>query len=82
MLTMTATAVKENFDAVLENIQNESEPIFVIGNEKIMVMVSEEYWRGFEETMYLCRDPRMAQKIIEGLNTPVSECIPESEVDF
>jgi len=82
MLTMTATAVKENFDEVMNNIQAEDEPIFVIGNEKVMVMVSEEYWRGFEETMYLCRDPELMKDIIEGINTPVSECIPESEVDF
>jgi len=82
MLTMTATAVKENFDEVLNNIQDEDEPIFVIGNEKIMVMVSEEYWRGFEETLYLSRDPELMKDIIEGINTPISECIPESEVDF
>jgi PHD/YefM family antitoxin component YafN of YafNO toxin-antitoxin module len=79
---MTATAVKENFDQVLENIQNEDEPIFVIGNEKVMVMVSAEYWRGFKETMFLSKDPELMKDIIEGINTPISECIPESEVDF
>jgi PHD/YefM family antitoxin component YafN of YafNO toxin-antitoxin module len=82
MQTMTATAVKENFDAVLESIQNDNEPIFVIGNEKAVVMVSADYWGSFEETAFLSQDSEMRKDIIDGLNTPISECIPESEVDF
>jgi len=82
MQTMTATAMKESFDEILENIQADDEPIYVIGNEKVMVVVPEEYWKSVEETLFLSRDPRMVQKILEGINTPISECIPESEVDF
>jgi PHD/YefM family antitoxin component YafN of YafNO toxin-antitoxin module len=82
MQTMTATAVKENFDAVLESIQNYNEPIFVICNEKAVVMVSADYWENFEETAFLSQDSEMRKDIIDGLNTPISECIPESEVDF
>jgi PHD/YefM family antitoxin component YafN of YafNO toxin-antitoxin module len=82
MQTMTATAVKRNFDEILENIQNDAEPIFVVGNEKAMVMVSAQYWHNFEETAYLSQNPQMRKKILEGLETPVSECIPESGIDF
>jgi PHD/YefM family antitoxin component YafN of YafNO toxin-antitoxin module len=79
---MTATAVKKNFDKILENIQGDSEPIFVVGNEKAMIMVSAEYWNDFEETAYLSQNPKMRKKILKGLKTPVCECIPESEIDF
>jgi len=79
---MTATTVKKNFDEILENIQNDSEPIFVVGNEKAMVMVSAQYWRDFEETAYLSQNPKMKKKILKGLKTPVSECTPESEINF
>lgn len=82
MQTMTATSVKKNFDEILENIQNDNEPIFVVGNEKAMVMISAEYWRSFEETAYLSQSPKMRKKILKGLKTPVSECIPESEINF
>jgi len=82
MLTMTATNVKRNFDKVFETIQNDYEPIFVIGNEKSMVMISSEYWRNYEETIYLSRNPITRKKILRGLNTPISECVHESEINF
>jgi len=82
MQTMTATAVKKNFDEILENIQNDSEPIFVVGNEKAMVMVSAQYWRDFEETAYMSQNPKMKKKILKGLKTPISECTSESEINF
>ncbi len=37
---------------------------------------------GAWETMQLLSDPEMAEKLIEGKNTPLSECIPESEVEW
>ena len=82
MQTMTATTVKKNFDEILENIQNDSEPIFVVGNEKAMVMVSAQYWRDFEETAYMSQNPKMKKKILKGLKTPISECTSESEINF
>jgi PHD/YefM family antitoxin component YafN of YafNO toxin-antitoxin module len=82
MQTMTATAVKKNFNQVFENIQNDYEPIFVIGNEKSMVIVSTEYWRNYEETIFLSKNPTMRKKILKGLNTPISKCVHESEIDF
>lgn len=33
------------------------------------------------ETEYLLSIPKMEEKIIEGLNTPIEECIKESEVE-
>ncbi len=37
---------------------------------------------GTLETMQLLSNPRLAEKLISGKNTPLSECIPESEVDW
>lgn len=37
---------------------------------------------GALETMQLLSEPELAEKIIEGKNTPLSECVPESEVDW
>ena len=35
---------------------------------------------GALETARLLSDPEMAAKLTEGKNTPLSECVPESEV--
>jgi len=37
---------------------------------------------GALETMQLLSDPGMAEKLIEGKKTPLSECISASEVDW
>lgn len=37
---------------------------------------------GALETMQLLSEPELSKKIIEGKNTPLSECVPESEVDW
>ena len=34
------------------------------------------------ETEYLASDKRVKDEIIAGKKTPLSECIPESEVEF
>lgn len=37
---------------------------------------------GALETIRLLSEPELAKKIIEGKNTPLSECVPESEVQW
>ena len=32
------------------------------------------------ETLYLSSNPQVRDTIIEGLNTPLDECLPETEV--
>lgn len=34
------------------------------------------------ETLELLSIPRMKEKLLKGQNTPLSECIPESEIDW
>lgn len=45
-----------------------------------MKATMDELEAGALETAQLLSDPKMAEKLIEGKNTPLSECIPESEV--
>ena len=37
---------------------------------------------GALETMQLLSDPELAEKLIDGKNTPLSECVLESEVQW
>ena len=43
------------------------------------VIMDEAYLRNLEETNYLYGIPEMRQNIIEGINTPLSEC---EEIDW
>lgn len=37
---------------------------------------------GALETMQLLSSPELAEKLIDGKNTPLSDCVPESEVNW
>ena len=39
-----------------------------------LILLSEEEYSGLIETLYLCSIPGMKESIIEGMNTPLSEC--------
>ena len=43
--------------------------------DKELGIVSEEEFESYKETLYLESIPGMKQKIIKGLNTPLSECL-------
>jgi PHD/YefM family antitoxin component YafN of YafNO toxin-antitoxin module len=44
------------------------------------VVTNEEKYNSLTETLYLSSVPGMREKLIEGLNTPLEETIPEEEV--
>ena len=42
----------------------------------------EKLESGTWETMEILSDPTLTEKLLEGKNTPLSECIPESEAGW
>ena len=61
---------------------NFNEPVNIVTKEGNAIVISEEDYNGLMETLYLSSIPEVKNAIIEGINTPISECIPESEVDW
>ena len=46
------------------------------------VIISEADYNGLMETLYLSRNQKVKDEIVEGINTPIEECIEESAVDW
>lgn len=46
------------------------------------VIMSEEEYNGIMETLYLSSDPRVKEEILSGKETPISECLSASEVEW
>ena len=44
-------------------------------------LIDMEDYSGLVETLYLLSIPGMKEKIVEGLNTSLEDCIPEDQVD-
>lgn len=46
------------------------------------VILSEEDYNGLVETLYLSNNPQVKKDILDGAATPLSDCVPESDIDW
>jgi len=82
VLNINATQFRKNIFGMLEQTIKFSEPINISTKDGNAVVVSEDDYNSLVETMYLNSNPGLRTVITDGLNTPISECLPESEVEW
>ena len=82
MLNTNITRFRKDIFNILEHTIRFNEPVNISTKSGNAIVISEEDYNGLIETLYLSSIPAVKNSIIEGLNTPVSECIPESEVSW
>ena len=82
MTTTTITNFRKNVYSMVENTVRFNEPAIITTKDGNAVMISEEEYLGLIETLNLTSVPGMKEKLIEGLNTPLSETVSEEEVDW
>ena len=82
MINTNVTHFRENVSTLLEQTLKFNEPIHVSTQNGNVVVLSEDDYRGILETLEMNANPVMKQKLLEGKDTPLSECIPESEVEW
>jgi antitoxin YefM len=82
MQNMNISNFRRNIFNVLEQTIKYNEPVNISTKDGNAVVISEEDYNNLIETMYLSSIPGMKEKIIDGMKTPVSECIPENEVNW
>ena len=78
MTTFKATDARARLYRLIDEIATSHEPILITGKRAKAVLVAEDDWRSIQETLHLLSIPGMRESIIEGLNTPASECSEES----
>lgn len=82
MINTNVTYFRKNVSTLLEQTLKFNEPIHVSTRNGNVVVLSEDDYRGILETLEMNANPVMKQKLLEGKDTPLSECIPESEVEW
>ena len=82
MLNTNITNFRKNIFGMLEQTIKYNEPVNISTKDGNAVIISEEDYNGLMETLYLSSVPNMKERIIEGMNTPISECVPENEVEW
>lgn len=82
MLSTNITNFRKNIFGMLEQTIKFNEPVNISTKDGNAIVVSEEDYNGLMETLYLSSIPAMKEKIVEGLKTPLDECLPEDEVQW
>lgn len=75
MSITNATTLRKNLFGFLDAAAVNDEKIIVTTKNGNAAIVSEEYLRSLEETCFLCSIPGMKESLIEGMNTPIEDCV-------
>ena len=82
VLNTNITSFRKNIFAMLEQPIKYNEPLNISTRAGNAVVLSEEDYRGMMETLHLLSDPIMKKKLLDGMATPLSECISDEEVEW
>lgn len=82
MITTTVTNFRKNLFGTIEQTIKFNEPVNISTKSGNAVLISEDDYNGLMETLYLLSIPQMKEKILEGINTSLTDCIPEDEVQW
>ena len=77
MKTINSGEAEKNLEELLEETASSHEPIQIISDASIGILISEEDWRAIQETLYLLSIPGMRESIREGMASPIDECSKE-----
>jgi len=78
MSIINSTTARNHFFKIIEEAITTHEPIYITGKTGNVVVLSEEDYRSIQETLYLCSIPTMREKIMEGLNTLLDDCVEDT----
>ncbi len=83
MTSITATAARKDIYNLIASENENCAPIAITTSKgKGAVLIGEDEWSAIEETLYLNSIPGMADIIVEGLYTPISECIANDDQEW
>lgn len=82
MINTNITNFRKNIYSIIEQTIKFNEPVNVSTKSGNAVILSEEDYNDIMATLELASNSNMERKIIDGLKIDVSECVPESEVEW
>ena len=82
VLNTNITNFRKNIFGMLEQTIKYNEPVNISTKDGNAVVISEDDYNSLVESLYLSSIPQVRKEIVDGLNTPLSECLPESEVSW
>ena len=68
MQTVTYSEARENLKSVIDKVAADRAPVMITRQRgENVVMISASEWAGMEETLYLLRSPKNAERLLEAV---------------
>ena len=65
MTAVSATTARANLYRLIDQVNEESEPLTITGQRRNAVLIGEEDWQAIQETLFLVSVPGLAESIRE-----------------
>lgn len=82
MYNINITNARASLYSLLDMVISDSEVVNISTKNGNAVIISEEDYNSLLETLYLSSDPTYKQSLLDGKNTPLSECVNEESVEW
>ena len=77
MTAVSATSARANLYRLIDQVNDESEPLTITGQRGNAVLIGEEDWHAIQETLFLASVPGLSESIrqarVEGIDAGSSE---------
>ena len=78
---LSATEARIKLFRLIDETAESHKPVLIKGQRHNAILISEEDWNSIQETLYLTSIPGMKESILEGMATPLSECVSLEELE-
>ncbi len=82
MYNTNITQARSNLYKLVDMTIEDGEIININTKKGNAVIISETDYNALMETLYLNTNPEVKKSIIDGINTPIEECIAEEQVEW
>lgn len=82
MEILSLSEARANLFKLVDRVSQSHKPVHIHGRHNNAVLLSEEDFEAIQETLYLMSVPGLYEDLKEGLETPLEECTPDSELKW
>ena len=82
MTNINITNFRKSIYELVEQAIKYNEPINISSKNGNAILLSEEDYNNIMETLYISSNEKLKKDIIDGINTPIEDCVNEDEVDL
>ena len=80
MTTITLDKARQDLEILVDQVSRSQKRVKIRGKKRCVYLISQEELDGIQETLELSAIPGMRESILEGMKTPLEDCVSLEEI--